>query len=149
MFGSPLIPNHQTERLYFKGRCCKIQALFERRCRPALRPRKAGKCGGRLESSPRPLLTPRSRSWRREQAGTQRWAPVNTHSPSRVPWRRRCVAKSNRRMATAAAGMCVSWTKACTGSCRHPVGPRVGWLRGAGFLPIPPAQPEAPLCAPA
>lgn len=133
-----------------------------------------GKCGRRLESSPRPLLTPRSRFWRREQAGTQRWAPVNTHSPSRVPWRRRCVAKSNGRMATAAAGMCVSWTKACTGSCRHPVGPRVGWLRRAGlvqeagsspssqhslgllsvpqhspgFLCVPPARPGASLTPP-
>lgn len=128
-----MFPNQHMESLYFKGICRKSQAFFEQRGRHALRQRRTGKCSGRLEATPRPLLTPRSRTWRPEQAGTQRWAPVNTHSPSRVPWRRRCVPTSNRRMATAAVGMCVSWTKACTGSCGHPVGPPGSWFRGGGL----------------
>lgn len=56
-------------------------------------------------------------------------------------------------MATAAAVTCVSWTKACTGSCRRPLGPRVGWLLGGGRWrlgrkPVPPLGSQHTLGAP-
>lgn len=81
---------------------------------------------GRSRPAPHPGPVPGS--------APQRWPPPKTpvRSPSLVPWRRRERQKSEPRKATAAAGMCASWTKVYRGEGR-PASPRgAAGARGCG-----------------
>lgn len=61
---------------------------------------------------------------------------LRPRSPSPVPWRRRWRRRSKMKTATAAAGICASWTKACGGKGRSAArsGPRIP-LAGAELYP--------------